>query len=175
MPSLIYPRWYCVYYEFPSVIHRVKWRRSDLLSRCDLCVVGQRGMCAVSPSTGDLLRYWNKIESVGLRKRPYTVINLLKHWYHINSNLSVNSPEFGNSGELTDKYPFIRAEFAPHHGRQTGIGVGDGGKGGGHVPPPNSGEKVFFGQTSCNIRAVDVFLEEGRKNMHPLFFDIILF
>jgi len=32
----------------------------------------------------------------------------------------------------------------------------------GTPPPPNSGEKVFFGQTSHNIRAVDIFLEEGR-------------
>ena len=44
------------------------------------------------------------------------------------------------------------------------IGVGDGKKGGGQFPPPpeNLGEKVFFLQTSCNIRAVDIFLEEGR-------------
>ena len=39
-------------------------------------------------------------------------------------------------------------------------GVGDGGRG--SCPPPNSGEKIFFGQTSCNIRAVNIFLEKGR-------------
>ena len=43
----------------------------------------------------------------------------------------------------------------------TAIGVGDGGRGA-RAPPPNSGENVFFGQTSCNIRAVDILLEEGR-------------
>jgi len=43
----------------------------------------------------------------------------------------------------------------------TTIGVGDGGREGAVALPPNSGGKVFFGQTSCNIRAVDIFLEEG--------------
>jgi len=30
------------------------------------------------------------------------------------------------------------------------------------VALPNSGEKVFFGKTSCNILAVNIFLEERR-------------
>ena len=50
------------------------------------------------------------------------------------------------------------------------IGVRDGRAGG--TCPPNSGEKVFFGQTSCNIRAVDIFLEKGKTSR---FFDSILF
>jgi len=41
------------------------------------------------------------------------------------------------------------------------LGVGDeGGREG--MCPPNSGETIFFGQTSCNIRAVDIFFEQGR-------------
>jgi len=40
------------------------------------------------------------------------------------------------------------------------IGVRDGVGGG--TCPPNLGERIFFGQTSCNIRAVGLFLEEGR-------------
>ena len=36
------------------------------------------------------------------------------------------------------------------------IGVGGGGDGQGQLPPPNLGEKNIFGQTSCNIRAVDI-------------------
>jgi len=40
------------------------------------------------------------------------------------------------------------------------IGVGDRGQG--RQLPPNLGEKIFFGQTLCNIRAVDIFFEEGR-------------
>jgi len=42
------------------------------------------------------------------------------------------------------------------------IGVGERGQGAVAPPRPNSGEKVFYGQTSCNIRAVDIFLEEAR-------------
>ena len=41
------------------------------------------------------------------------------------------------------------------------IGVGDG-AGDAFAPPPKFGRKIFFGQTLCNIRAVDIFLEEGR-------------
>ena len=36
-----------------------------------------------------------------------------------------------------------------------------GGKEAGQTPP-KFGRKVLFGQTSCNIRAVDIFLEERR-------------
>jgi len=42
------------------------------------------------------------------------------------------------------------------------IGIGDRGKGEGVMCSPNSGEKVLFRQTSCNIQAIDIFLEEGR-------------
>ena len=42
------------------------------------------------------------------------------------------------------------------------IGVGERGEGGAVASHPNLGEKVFFGQTSCNIRAVDIFLKEER-------------
>jgi len=50
------------------------------------------------------------------------------------------------------------------HLRRFNIGTGDGGKSkGALVPPPsNLGEKVFFGQTSFNIRAVYILLKEGR-------------
>jgi len=37
-----------------------------------------------------------------------------------------------------------------------------GGRGRRAVAPPKFEKKIFFGQTSCNIRAVDIFLEEGR-------------
>jgi len=51
------------------------------------------------------------------------------------------------------------------------IGVGGERTGKGAVAlPPNSGEKNIFGQTSCNIQAVDIFLEEGRTGIF-LFFD----
>ena len=36
------------------------------------------------------------------------------------------------------------------------------------MPPPNSGEKFFFGQTLCNIRAVDIFLEERTGTLYFL-------
>jgi len=39
-------------------------------------------------------------------------------------------------------------------------GVGEGGKG---ALPPNLGEKLFFGQTSCNIRAVDIFWKKEEQ------------
>ena len=42
------------------------------------------------------------------------------------------------------------------------IGVGDGGRRG--QLSPKFGRKSIFGQTSCNIRAVDIFLEEGRTD-----------
>ena len=42
---------------------------------------------------------------------------------------------------------------------ESGLGVGDG-----IDSPPNSGEKVFLGQTSCNIWAVDKF---SGKNVSP--------
>ena len=50
-------------------------------------------------------------------------------------------------------------------------GVGE--VGGGSSPPPNSGEKIFFAQTSCNIRAVDIFWK--KEEQAPFIFDSILF
>ena len=41
------------------------------------------------------------------------------------------------------------------------------------VATPNSGVKIFFGQTSFNIRPVDIFLEEGRTG--TLYFLTVLF
>jgi len=40
----------------------------------------------------------------------------------------------------------------------------------GSCPLPNSGEKIFFGQTSCNIRAVDIIFHTyifGQKCLAP--------
>jgi len=49
----------------------------------------------------------------------------------------------------------------PGNGLQRVVGVG-GGRGAEGSCPPNSGEQnIFFGQTSCNIQAVDI-LEEAR-------------
>ena len=38
------------------------------------------------------------------------------------------------------------------------IGIGDGGREG----APKFGRKTILGQTSCNVRAADIFLEEGK-------------
>ena len=61
-------------------------------------------------------------------------------------------------GKLGSPSKNISSHFAPEVANK---GVGDGAKGA-VAPPPNSGEKVFFGQTSCNIRAVDILTTEGR-------------
>jgi len=57
-------------YTHTRIIHRVKWRHSNLWSQYDLYAVGNTAYC-VRFSGGDLSRYSNKIESDGLRKCPY--------------------------------------------------------------------------------------------------------
>jgi len=47
-------------------IRMVNWRHRNLWSQYDLYAVGQHGVLCE-----DLSHYSNKIESVGLRKRPY--------------------------------------------------------------------------------------------------------
>jgi len=51
-----------------SIIHRVKWRHSNLWSQYDLYVVGNTTYC-VKLSGEDFSLYADKIESVGLRTR----------------------------------------------------------------------------------------------------------
>jgi len=52
------------------LMHRVKWRHSNLWSRFDLYVVGQRGILW-KLSGRFVALFSNKTEPAGLRKRPY--------------------------------------------------------------------------------------------------------
>ena len=65
--------------------------------------------------------------------------------------------------------PYSHQDSFNHRRRRQGAGEGS------CLPLPQIREKkIFFGQTSCNIRAVDIFLEEGRTGT-LYFFDSILF
>jgi len=62
-----------------------------------------------------------------------------------------------NKLTISHNVPSSKAHCPVSYDRLASIGIGGG------SPPKKFGTKIFFGQASCNIRAVDIFLEEGKQ------------